>query len=32
MSQQTASFAPGCFWGVEARFHEVEGVLDAVSG
>ena len=32
MSQQTASFAAGCFWGVEARFREVEGVLDAVSG
>jgi peptide-methionine (S)-S-oxide reductase len=32
MSQQTASFAAGCFWGVEARFREVEGVRDAVSG
>jgi peptide-methionine (S)-S-oxide reductase len=32
MSQQTASFAAGCFWGVEARFREIEGVLDAVSG
>lgn len=32
MSQQTASFAAGCFWGVEARFRAVEGVLDAVSG
>ena len=32
MSQQTASFAAGCFWGVEARFREVEGVMDAVSG
>jgi peptide-methionine (S)-S-oxide reductase len=32
MSKQTASFAAGCFWGVEARFREVEGVLDAVSG
>jgi peptide-methionine (S)-S-oxide reductase len=32
MSQQTASFAAGCFWGVEARFLEVEGVVDAVSG
>ena len=29
---ETASFAAGCFWGVEARFREVEGVLDAVSG
>ena len=32
MSQQTASFAAGCFWGVEARFLEVDGVADAVSG
>jgi peptide-methionine (S)-S-oxide reductase len=32
MSQQTASFAAGCFWGVEARFREVEGVVDAISG
>ena len=32
MSKQTASFAAGCFWGVEARFREVEGVLDAISG
>jgi peptide-methionine (S)-S-oxide reductase len=32
MSEQTASFAAGCFWGVEARFREVPGVLDAVSG
>ena len=32
MSQQTASFAAGCFWGVEARFRELEGVVDAISG
>ena len=32
MSEQTASFAAGCFWGVEARFRKVGGVLDAVSG
>jgi len=32
MSQHTASFAAGCFWGVEARFREVKGVLDAISG
>ena len=32
MSERTASFAAGCFWGIEARFREVEGVLDAVSG
>jgi len=32
MSEKTASFAAGCFWGVEARFRELSGVLDAVSG
>ncbi len=32
MSQNTASFAAGCFWGVEARFREMEGVVDAASG
>ena len=25
-------FAAGCFWGVEYRFEQIEGVLDAVSG
>jgi peptide-methionine (S)-S-oxide reductase len=28
----TASFAAGCFWGVEARFREIEGVADVASG
>lgn len=30
--KQKATFAAGCFWGVEARFRKLEGVLDAVSG
>ncbi|MFQ5592318.1 MAG: bifunctional methionine sulfoxide reductase B/A protein [Phycisphaerae bacterium] len=28
----TAYFAGGCFWGVEDRFQQVAGVIDAVSG
>ncbi len=28
----TAYFAGGCFWGVEDRFQQIPGVLDAVSG
>ena len=31
-SQETAVLAGGCFWGVEAVFEHVKGVLDAVSG
>ncbi len=27
-----ATFGAGCFWGVEAAFHQIEGVEDAVSG
>jgi peptide-methionine (S)-S-oxide reductase len=27
-----ATFGAGCFWGVEARFRDQEGVVDAVSG
>jgi peptide-methionine (S)-S-oxide reductase len=29
---QTAVFAGGCFWGVEAVFEHVKGVIDVVSG
>jgi len=29
---ETAYFAGGCFWGVEDRFQQIPGVIDAVSG
>ncbi len=29
---ELATFGAGCFWGVEARFRQCEGVLDASSG
>lgn len=29
---EKASFAAGCFWGVEASFLSVPGVIDAISG
>jgi peptide-methionine (S)-S-oxide reductase len=32
MSTQTATFAAGCFWGVEDAFRRLPGVIDAVSG
>lgn len=30
--EQTAVFAGGCFWGIEAVFEHVKGVIDAASG
>ncbi len=32
MSTETATFAAGCFWGVEAAYRQIPGVIDAVSG
>ena len=32
MSTQTATFAAGCFWGIEAAFVQTPGVIDVVSG
>ncbi len=32
MNTQTAVFAAGCFWGVEADFRDIPGVLDAEAG
>jgi peptide-methionine (S)-S-oxide reductase len=29
---ELATFGAGCFWGVEARLREMDGVLDATSG
>lgn len=31
-AQGTATFAAGCFWGVEYKFRQVKGVTDAESG
>ena len=32
MNIEKATFGAGCFWGVEARFRKVEGVIDVISG
>ncbi len=32
MTTEKATFGAGCFWGVEATFRSLDGVIDAVSG
>jgi peptide-methionine (S)-S-oxide reductase len=31
-ASELSTFGAGCFWGVEARFRQLNGVLDATSG
>ena len=32
MAREKATFGAGCFWGVEARFNELSGVIDTAVG
>ena len=32
MAMEQATFGAGCFWGVEARFAEIPGVIDTAAG
>ncbi|MCL2661101.1 MAG: peptide-methionine (S)-S-oxide reductase MsrA [Acidobacteriaceae bacterium] len=32
MAMETATFGAGCFWGIEAKFSEITGVIDTAAG